>query len=247
MNVTIYAPGATVCVRPFYTDWSAPDPAQRIVGGRTYFSQCAINPYALQRSNIGDRTRFEVRSGDRWAVDGSTNVERSELAGYATLFPADVDIWAAYSFRLSGPISTADWVVLGQFKGKEEAGGALCGWELKLPGTRLRAFSRASTQDPPGSLPALYHSQTSIYYDAWHNVVMRVRFNATSGLFHGWFNGAQIVNYAGPIGLASENLGYYWKHGIYRVGNPQTLIAEYANMECGTVDLSARISNPRPV
>jgi hypothetical protein len=54
-----------------------------------------------------------------------------------------------------------------------------------------------------------------------------------------------------PLGYALDTIdptkAPHFSHGIYRDGQPETTVFEFANLEVGTVDLSARLCNPPPL
>ena len=61
-----------------------------------------------------------------------------------------------------------------------------------------------------------------------------------------WFNGAQKTNQTGiPFGY-NDTAENYPKFGIYRGAGAGVNVAEFANVEIGTTDLTSRITAPLP-
>jgi hypothetical protein len=79
----------------------------------------------------------------------------------------------------------------------------------------------------------------------WHHVVYElVQSSSAEGSLKAWLDGAQIVDYQGPVG--SDVNKAYWKFGIYRGYGPiaTPFAIEFANMEIANKDLSPRIRAP---
>lgn len=105
--------------------------------------------------------------------------------------------------------------------------------------------SRASSANPLLTTPPATIHYTGTIGTTRTNIVVNVKFNHLGGFLKVWRDGVQIVNYAGAIGY-NDALGPYLKAGVYRATNPNPMVTEWKNLECGTADLSARILNPLP-
>ncbi|HEY8380524.1 MAG TPA: hypothetical protein VIL09_00090, partial [Microvirga sp.] len=49
------------------------------------------------------------------------------------------------------------------------------------------------------------------------------------GVLKVWRDGAELVSYAGPLGY-NDQIGPYWKNGIYREASPETMAAQYRDL-----------------
>ena len=225
---------------------SIDDPKNALqIHGSKYAPETALHDWNIQRATnlSADVFRFEVRGGDEWADDRESgeNKERSELDGYATRWGDKTPVWGAYSFFVEpGSAYHSDWTAIGQ-----------------MHGSKVRPFHIHFTNDvltiyseQPGSSGAAISARYSgkIGRNAWHNVVFHLVQNASNaGRFEFWLDGKKIVDFTGSIG--AEGNQAYWKFGIYRGYGPiaTPFAIQYANMEVGTHDLTARIANPLPI
>lgn len=236
-----------------HNNWDAA--SQVTISGKPYYPESAEKPYDIniaQGASI-DLVRFEVRNNELWSgALGGNDTERAELDGAATLYPAGTDFWFAYQFMVEpgspqistaggAPGSPAAWCCLGQVHGKE--GAAQVPWQLNYISDTLSV----TTQRPPGQ------TWVNHWMDSgptprwkWRDVVGHLRISGTAtDVCQVWIDGVKVVDYVGPI--ASTDLNYYFKFGIYRGwqgdGYPP-LAARFANVVQGTASLLARVTAP---
>jgi hypothetical protein len=216
-----------------------------MIQGDLYEPESADHEWNILRATntSGDVTRFELRQADRWIEDRDSgeNTERTELDGYRRKWDDKTPVWGAYSFFIEpGVVYRSNWTAIAQ-----------------MHGTKIRSFHVHFTND----VLTIYSEQLSkagpvvtvryvrrIQRNAWHNVVFHLIQGASdSGRLEYWLDGKKIVDFAGAIGAEENNA--YWKFGIYRgygpIGTPFAI--QYANMEVGTTDLTARIANPQSI
>jgi hypothetical protein len=178
--------------------------------------------------------RFELHSGDHWKNDRS-GVERSEVASYRNL-AFDQAYTINYKFMIEpGPLNTAKWLVIGQTHSTEDSkdAGVSPPIELDLVGDRMQIDVRWST--PEQTNWSNVHTRT-LYTDAhnvqrghWYDMKIAVKFDPFGdGTLDVWRDGVQLVNYDGPLGYNDE-IGPYWKHGVYREASPETIAVNYIN------------------
>lgn len=191
--------------------------------------------------------RFELRSGDYLQTDGSSK-ERTEF-GQASPVPFSTDIWWSYALYIEpGTTSTAAFCVLGQFQRTYDVGDVPTSpvIELTLEGTDLKFNTRSDWSDPSSAqLPVFTRwTLTNFARGQWHYFVHRMRFEKTSnGRLTSWHNGTQLFDGVIPVG-GNDAAGPYMKYGIYRGASPETIAVQWANVEIGTTDLTARITSP---
>jgi hypothetical protein len=213
------------------------------IRGIKYVPESAGQDWSISRAvnTTADVLRFEVREGDHWAEDSSSdgNKERSELDGYRQRWKDDDNIWGAYSFFIEpGRPYRSSWTGISQLHGDK-----VLPFHVHFENEALAIFTEYQA---PGSRP----SSTSQYAGKilrakWHNVVFHVRQGPPGqGRLEFWLDGKKLVDFSGGIGATGNQI--YWKYGIYRGYGPiaTTFAVQFANMEIGTTDLAARIVNP---
>jgi hypothetical protein len=219
---------------------------QRVdVGGLSYVQENSGKPWSLKRSetSASHAIRFEVRGGDQWSEDQSSgeNKERSELDGYNTRWTGKTPVWVAYSFFIEpGEPYKSDWTAISQMHGSDVRPFAALykGEELSIFTERREASGPVQKQVYAGKLAR----------GEWHSVVYELlQSSSAEGSLKAWLDGAQIVDYRGPVG--SDVNKAYWKFGIYRGYGPIStpFAIEFANMEITNKDLSPRIHAPLAV
>lgn len=214
------------------------------IRGIPYVVESSGNDWSIRRAQAGaiDITRFEVRAGDSWDEDRASgeNKERSELDGYKRRYNQGSDVWGSYSFLIEpGAEYQSDWTAISQMHGSK-----IRPFHIHFKAGRLIVFSEYS-----GSRAG---AQTSVRYNGtlsrneWHHLVFHLREGDTNGQLDIWLDGAKIVDFAGTIGAIGNQA--YWKFGIYRGYGPiaAPLAIQFANMEVGTSDLTARVTAPLP-
>jgi hypothetical protein len=212
------------------------------IRGNTYEAESAGRPWStlMARNGSSEVTRFEVRGGDQWDEDRSSgeNKERSEFDGYKRRWAAGGDVWGAYSFFIEpGASYRADWNAINQMHGSK-----IRPFHIHFNNGVLRIVSEHLADSKP-AIVTRYEGQVS--RNAWHNAVFHLRENASGdGRLEFWLDGKKIVDFTGAIGASANQA--YWKFGIYRGYGPiaTPFAIQFANMEVGTADLSARVQKP---
>jgi hypothetical protein len=220
------------------------DPKTQItIRGISYEPEFALHDWNIRRATgaATDVTRFEVRPGDQWDEDRNSgeNKERSEFDGYKQKFAHGADIWGAYAFFIEpGADYRSDWTAISQMHGTK-----VRAFHVHFKGGKLIIYSE---HIGPGSsaVPTVRYNGL-LPRKMWHNVVFHLRESASdNGRLEFWRDGEKIVDFTGAIGAVGNQA--YWKFGIYRgygpIGTPFAI--QFANMEIGTSDLTARIASP---
>jgi hypothetical protein len=225
------------------------------LNGITYRAQNASQTWSLRTFTGGtgcnEVFQFEVRTGDISNVDTDPdNVERSEVLGLTT-WPLDTTIWCSWSERITTLHPTSLFVGSPQFHQSETTGNPPWAFNYATSGTFQ--INRRSGASPGGTvtLNTDYSNFPGPVRVEWHDWVIQVRFTGDdvtdTGIHQVWLDGTRIVNFANvPFGYSSST-NNYWKFGIYRGDAAEVSIKQYANVDCGTADLTARISNPELV
>jgi hypothetical protein len=205
----------------------------------TYF---APKTYELQSENQpwsygtdGMNQRFEVRSGDNWTWDGTAK-ERSEIASYKKLaFGQTYTI--SYKFMVEpGQTNSADWLLIGQVHQTEDPGepGLSPPLAIEMAGERLRIVARSSAEaissSATTSTKTLWSDSAALERGRWYDMTLEMRFDPFGGgLLNVWRDGQKIVSYAGAIGY-NDQVGGYWKQGVYREASPETFAVNFSNL-----------------
>lgn len=176
--------------------------------------------------------RFEVRQGD-YGRYGHRNTDRSEISSRKTLeFGRTYRV--TYRFMIEpGPRNTAEWLVIGQFHQTEDPGerGGSPPFTVEMTGERMRIVGRYSQQEftSRSTYMSLYTDSTDLARGRWYEMKIRVRFDPYGdGLLAVWRDGAQLVDYYGPLGYADQ-VGPYWKHGVYRKTAPENFAVRFSD------------------
>ncbi len=223
------------------------DPNVRItIRGIQYAPESAGQDWSIRRAadTATDITRFEVRAADQWSDDRESGEvkERSELDGYKQTFAHGTDVWGAYSFFIEpGAEYRSDWAAINQMHGS-----MLRAFHVHFNGGMLIIYSEHKGPNQGLAVTPRYGGLLS--RNAWHNVVFHLHEGeADSGRLEFWCDGKKLVDLTGAIGAAGNQA--YWKFGIYRGYGPiaAPFAIQFANMEVGTSDLSARVASPLPV
>ena len=231
---------------PISDQWSAPI----MVGGSPYFVENAnINgnaPWAIQELN-SSTLQFTLQPGDLWSDNGS---HRTEIDGSAAFLPTNATINISYQLTvLPGMADTnLSWQILGQLIPNANtsiipattqdfafhltgADGAGSGDYLAVQAFYVLAGQTAATEVSAPGNPYngyLYVSPTPIVRGQAYSIQVEANVsNNSTGFLEIWINGAQVVNYHGPLGYDTVNA---WKEGIYEGWTPtQTVTVDYAN------------------
>jgi hypothetical protein len=210
------------------------DGSMMIISGIMARAQNANRDWSLNRPNA-HTLRFEVRSGDVWAEEKTSNngVERSEVA-LARLYEAGTDISISYGFMIeSGPANTAAWMVVGQFHQSSPRGSPP--FAVEMSGEHLTLVVRYQL---PGQAAAkyvgIYRDASPIVRDQYYAIDIHVRFGSQNdGVLSVRRDGIQIADYHGPIGFGGGQT-YYWKAGVYRAAAAESIAVVYQDLTTGT-------------
>jgi hypothetical protein len=217
-----------------------------VIRGIQYAPEFAPEPWSISRASDSttDVTRFEVRAGDQWGEDRSSgeNKERSELDGYKRRFPQGADVWGAYAFLIEpGQEYHSDWTAINQMHGSK-----VRSFHVHYKEGRMIIYTEAAGANGQAASGMRYAGLIS--RNVWHQMVFHFKGgSSTDGRLEFWLDAKKILDYTGAIGAPGNQA--YWKFGIYRGYGPiQTPFAiQFANMEVGSSNLSARIANPLPI
>jgi hypothetical protein len=216
------------------------------IRGIPYVPEFAGRSWSIARAvnASSDLIRFEVRQGDQWEEDTASgeNKERSEFDGYKKRWDDGTEVWGAYSFNIEpGPAYRSDWTAIGQMHGSKTRS-----FHVHFKNETMTIYSEY--RPDRGAAVATPRYSGTLARDVWHHVVFRLRQNAAgNGKLDFWLDGNKLVDFTGPVGASGNQA--YWKYGIYRGYGPiaAPFAIKYANMEVGTTDLSARITQPLAV
>lgn len=218
-------------------------------GGLLYDTHNASQPWSLRSYQAYDR--FEIRAGDRWPNDATP--ERTELSGQRNPWPFDTDVWLSFALRISAAELTSQWTLVGQFRATDDAGD----YQSRSP-VFAQQFSGSTflvtTRSDPNPTTVGDLAQVDRYTDpnfalgVWHRFVYRLRFSRSgNGELQGWIDGVEVIpTLAVPMGF-NDAAGPFLKYGIYRAPAPETVVAEFANVEIGSSSLLSRVIDPLPI
>ena len=206
--------------------------------------------------DITDQGRYRFVVGEATAPGGS--VQRAELSGVALPLARSTTWWWSLWFRIAGPPPASGWMNLVQVHqtpdGGEHEGPQPLGiyWQGSGRLIATRRYDPSAATTDTSYLEVETDLTPSLAVGVWHRLVLRVRLDkggagGASGSLGVWFNGAQKVDVAGvPFGY-NDTAENYPKFGIYRGSGAGVNVAEFAQVEIGTADLSSRISSPKPI
>ncbi|MFJ3959025.1 heparin lyase I family protein [Arthrobacter sp. NPDC090010] len=217
-------------------------------------------------SNRRRMERYEVRPGDQ-SDKVVTNPTRSEMgsawANSPNLIPTGTTCWISYWINVEKPVTPNQWAILGQYHQNDaETSGATghtyplmtVGFEGWGSTTKFRySYRYIGASTPPGQTEwASLEDPAAYEFGTWTHFVAKITTKEDrSGTVSLWRDGGQIMNGLGPIGYINSG-GNMFQHGIYTGVQDNTvfsnsLVATYGNVQWGTTDLSAHITNPPPI
>ncbi len=209
--------------------------------------------HAWSMTDLGDVTRFEVRSGDQWAQDGTTPKERSEVAASEKLaFGQTYKI----SFDLmieAGARNTADWMTLFQVQSTFDAGeaGHSPGLALEMVGERMRFVTRHSSAsistDANTTYVRHYTDAADLERGHWYDFDIEVTIDPVGdGDLIVRRDGVLLFEYHGPLGF-NDAVGPYLKQGVYRESSPEDFAVNYRDWTVSTgEDVGTEANAPAP-
>jgi hypothetical protein len=157
------------------------------------------------------------------------------------------DAWVSYSVCIEpGAASTGNWFFNGQVhQTLNPASGASPPFAMN---TKIGEYGQVIFVNNGDQNYVTAYEWPQIR-GKWTNVVIQMNFDPTGvqGKINIWFDGTQVVNYAGitgqtPSGGGTQN--YYWKFGVYRGQSPEYQAVRYANMTYSSSSLAAKIASP---
>ncbi len=184
-------------------------------------------------------SRYEIRSGDIWAIDADLTRERSESAS-RFLMESGKTYQLEYSIMIEpGAPNTAQWLDLTQMQSTFDTGeiGHSPPFALELLGSRFRVVSRysqaqiSSTSDTRMTIH--YTDSMDLKPGQWYKFQYVVKFDPFgTGHLVVIRDGRTLVDYTGPIGF-NDIRGPYVKTGIYRAAAPETFAVQFDNIHFG--------------
>jgi hypothetical protein len=196
--------------------------------------QNAGAPWSFSSTN--GINRFEVRAGDHMIGDGAEPKERSEAYSSMKLV-AGIPYRISFSMEIEpGALNTAGWLLLSQVQSTFDKGEAGHSPPLAfgLKGEHLQIESRSSPAKI--STPAeinympLYSDPGALNRGHWYRFDINLKLDPFGeGTVVILRDGVQIVDYVGPIGF-NDDVGAYFKEGIYRESASETTIAQFKDL-----------------
>src|SRR5208282_5174192 len=175
-------------------------------------------PYSIQtasdvRKNGEDSLRFELRKGEQWNSSFRSEVNTTEHP------PMNSVRWYAFSLYLPAGFPIEDnRLVLAQWHGADK----------KELGEVARSPSMAFRYR------AGRFYITDRHTSEWIVFVVQAKWSyQDDGFVNVWWNGKPIVQYHGPVGY-NDDIGPYFKFGIYRDDTDKTYVAYYNQVKSGT-------------
>ena len=194
----------------------------------------------VKRDGI-DSLRFELREGEVYSdLFGKTSF-RSEVntRDFAPL--GDVR-WYSLSILLPANFPIEDnRLVLAQWHGADKK---YLGEPSRSPVLAFR-FSRGHffvtirhssdrvVCDPSSATSVTLFDTDRFPLAVWNDFVVQARWSyGNDGQVNVWWNGRQVVQYSGPVGY-NDDLGPYFKFGLYRDNSEQTYVAYFNHVKSG--------------
>jgi hypothetical protein len=223
-------------VVPDITSFSGANGSNIKIDGTSTIVQNANQSWSLTEPDT-HTLQFSVHSGDHWSTAGWSDLtmdngaERSEVA-LLPQYAQGTQINVAYQLTVQpGLANTAKWLVLNQFHATTEGSPP---FSVQMVGDHMEIDLRYQTAGMSSSTTVVaYRDPNPIQRGHAYDMNVQVNFDPNgNGYLNVWRDGVQIVKYQGAIGMAGAN--YYWKEGIYRAPAPETITADYSNVQITT-------------
>ncbi len=201
-----------------------------LVGGLPYMVQNAQRAYSFTSPSAGT-LRFEVQSGDVWALDPASR-ERSEIAG-VTQYGFDTQINISYGFKIEPGAANTGWLVVGQLHQTENTAAAPP-VEITMIGERMAVV--VNTDGPGGTVlsSTIWEDTQNIVRGQNYNMQIQATVDAHGmGHLDVIRDGVTLIDYTGSIGYAATS-GVYWKEGVYRGASSTDIAVDYSNLSVTT-------------
>jgi hypothetical protein len=231
--------GATVA--PNITSFSGANGSIFTVDGYSAQAQNANRPWSLTKPNA-NTLQFSVRSGDHWSVGSYSDLtmnggaNRSEIQ-FSPLYAEGTQINMSETITVHpGPTNTASWLVLTQLHATTNVAPTYSPFVVGLDTSDHLVVILQSPNQSWNNL--VYRSPNPIVRGQPMNLNFQLIMGPSGGGYVGvWLDGAQIVNYHGPVG--ATNSEYYWKIGVYRGPATETIVVDYQGLQITTPSKSS--------
>lgn len=183
------------------------------LGGTLRFGRAA-DPIDSQRPAL----RFTLLANDPLTA-GSYRCETAFSPG-ATGLPRGKPFWHAFAVHIPDWRNTTDEQQLAQWHAGDTSGMQPI-YSLLVRDGQMRLVLRYSTEANPTASSVrtiVLWSSANWAPNSWYTVVTKAMVStdpAASPYISTWINGAQVVNYRGPVGFNQPQALPYVKHGIY--------------------------------
>ena len=238
--VKIVSPMDWVTGSPVYYMLGMGNAAFDVLNAASGYAYNALNNWAL-RAIDADTLRFEVRPGDelRWGADVGTHKERSEISA-ADHVALGENFHTGYDFMLEpGSTNTAKWLLVGQLiqLPPDPSVAASPPVAIEMVGEKMSAVVRYQNAAGQTVEQRLWLDSSDIvrgqeyHLDIYANVS-----NDSSGRVLIVRDGQVVVDYSGPVGYDFGG-ELAWKEGIYRDASPETIAAQFSNLQVSHGDM----------
>lgn len=206
------------------TEWDATTMQDFKIDGIRTTNHTAAQPYALKNPDKYT-VRYEMHPGDHASWYDNASVDRCENQRDKH-YKQDSVIKIAFRIMLeAGPANSAAWFVLGEWHNDDSQ--LPNGWYtsppivLELVNEKFRVIGRyCRVGGNPGNTPGsdlknmtLWDQPANLKRGQWYVFEMEHKHNQTNGYIKVKFDGAEVVNYTGPLGYGCD---IYWMQGMYR-------------------------------
>jgi hypothetical protein len=218
-------------MRPLESEWGRQSP------GKSYSIQSAPLDGSAEAA-----LRFELRKGEHYSdLFGKTSF-RAEVN--ARDFPPPGSIrWYAFSLLIPGDFPIEDnRLVLAQWHGADkkylgEAPRSPClafRYSKACLSITLNSCADRIVRDPKAVQSKTLFRAEGFPRGAWNDFMIQAKWSCKDdGFVNVWWNGRQVVHYAGPVGY-HDDFGPYFKFGLYRDDSDPTYVVYFNHVRMGT-------------
>jgi hypothetical protein len=216
------------------TNFTSAPKSHFLIGGHDFGVHTAGRNYSLTNP---DRytLRFEVHQGDHAWYDGS-GVDRAQVE-MSERVPSGTPVNIAYQFLLeAGSPNAAEWLVTSELHNDDEAANAATSppVAIELSGDALRVIVRhcPKGQDPSNAAGNVTHLElwtgSPLARGQFHDIAVKaLATGQNSDYLQVSLNGAQVVDYHGPVGYGWP---IYFEQGLYRETQPANQAAQFSHL-----------------
>lgn len=213
-------------------------------------------PYAFSIPAT-DVYRFEVHANDfGWPGDSKNGNRRSEVVSVDRYeYGSGATLWTSFSFVVAPAHSPFDGGpsrhnTIHQWHSVDHEKARRPGLQVQLLGGNLVIQTRSDIAGESGETGIVRYSATRPADGVPHHMVISGTLGR-SGHLNVWLDGTQIVSTDASIGYFNDDGGAralaYPHWGIYQTNVDPPAVIYHANVEWGTIDLSARVRDPLAV